>query len=61
MTSEELQWIHRLETRMEIEGLEVGQRIIARLAASNAFVSGHRRMLAMAARRIEELRADFAR
>ena len=28
MTNEELRWLHRIEARIEIEGLEAGRRIL---------------------------------
>lgn len=55
MTKEELGWLHRLEARMEIEGLEVGQRVLKRLAESNRFLKGHQQMVTRSLERYQEL------
>ena len=46
MTMEELRWLHRIEARIEIEGLDAGQRIIKGLARFNRFTEGHQQMVA---------------
>ena len=55
MTNEELRWLHRIEARIEIEGLQAGRRILRRLARFSRFIEEHQQMLARARQRFQEL------
>jgi hypothetical protein len=57
MTNEELSWLHRIEARMEIEGLESGRRMLSRLNRSNRFINQHQQMMEKARQRYLEFNA----